>query len=369
MAGGTATDDMLERAVEVLVRRLPSAWTVERLEQGDAGADLVVGSGYGTQARLFVEVKAAVSPRDVEALVGGPWRRWRSQLGNPTIVLIAPYVGPGVRRLLADEGVGYIDLTGNIRLSVSSPALFIETSGADRDPTVGKARAGVRGAKAGAVVRSLVDIAPPYPGSELARVAGVDQGYLSRILDTLVSEGFVERERAGAILRVDWPALVRRRAQALDLFRTGAHRFVARRGTEDVLERLRDRPGGERPPTVTGSYAAARVAPVAAPALLVVYSMDPTGLARELDLLPADAGADTVLVRPENEVVFARARREGGMAWAAVSQVAIDCLAGTGRMPAEGEALVRWMGEHSDEWRLPGMAAAQSDAAGVNPGA
>ncbi|MGH9304536.1 MAG: hypothetical protein ACRDZ5_09015, partial [Acidimicrobiales bacterium] len=61
--------------------------------------------------------------------------------------------------------------------------------------------------------------------------------------------------------------------------------------------------------------------------------------------------------RPDNYVAFARAAREGGIAWAAPSQVAIDCLAGTGRMPSEGEALIRWMGENESEWRSPSIRA------------
>ena len=92
--------------------------------------------------------------------------------------------------------------------------------------------------------------------------------------------------------------------------------------------------------------------------------MDPNRLADELELLPAEAGADTVLVRPENDVVFARATPDNGMAWAAPSQVAIDCLAGTGRMPSEGEALIGWMREHESEWRSPSIRALLDDAPG-----
>jgi hypothetical protein len=39
------------------------------------------------------------------------------------------------------------------------------------------------------------------------------------------------------------------------------------------------------------------------------------------------------------------------MAWAAPSQVAIDCLSGSGRMPSEGEALLEWMRRHEGRWR------------------
>jgi len=265
--------------------------------------------------------------------------------------------------MLAEENLSYLDLTGNTRISLDYPGVFIETEGARQDPRSTKQRSAVRGAKAGAVVRVLVDAVPPYTGADIARAARVNEGYLSRILDTLVDEGLIDRERSG-VTRVDWPAMLQRRAKALDLFRpAGTYRYVARQGTSELVDRLRSRsPSPPKPPTITGSFAAARIAPVAAPAVLVVYTMDPFALADELELLPAETGADTVLIRPDNDIAFARADGDGGMSWAAPSQIAIDCLAGNGRMPSEGEALIGWMRENESEWRYPSIQALLDDS-------
>jgi hypothetical protein len=363
--GQVGEAELLDAAVDALARRLPSSWAVEKQASAvdpDA-ADLVI-KAPGGQTLLLVEVKADISPRDVEALVGGPWRRWRRQMGNQPILLVAPYIGPRAQELLIEENLSYLDLTGNTRISLDYPGIFIETQGATQNPRFTKPRAAIRGAKAGAVVRLLVDAAPPYTGAEIARSANVNEGYLSRILDTLVDEGLIHRERSGPVTQVDWPALLRRRSQALDLFRpAGTNRYVARQGTSALLERLHSRPAYDRRlPTVTGSFAAARLAPVAAPALLVLYTMSPRELASELDLLSAEAGADTVFIRPDNDGAFLRAQRDGGIAWAAPSQIAIDCLAGTGRMPSEGEALVGWMKENEDRWRYQSIRALLADA-------
>jgi hypothetical protein len=351
-------EELLDAAVENLTKRLPRSWEVEKQSAaGDTGVDLIIKSpGAGSQSLIFVEVKSEISPRDVEALLGGPWRRWRKQMGSQPILLVAPYIGPRVRELLTEENVSYVDLTGNARVSIDYPGVFIETEGASRDPRSAKPRSGIKGAKAGAVVRVLTDAAPPYTGAEIAKAANVNEGYLSRILDTLVDEGLIDRESFGPVTRVDWPAMLRRRAQAVDPFKSaGSSRYVARQGTGALLESLRNRPSSDRTPTVTGSFAAARLAPVAAPALLVVYTMNPGELENEFDLLPAEAGADTVLIRPDNNVVFSRAIKDGGIAWAAPSQVAIDCLAGTGRMPSEGEALIEWMRGDESRWRSPSI--------------
>jgi hypothetical protein len=353
--------ELLDAAVEALTRRLPSSWVLEKQPAAEdpEAADLLIKSpGSGSQALILVEVKSSVSPRDVEALMGGPWRRWRRRMGNQPILFVAPYIGPRVRELLAQENVSYLDLTGNTRINLDYPGIFIETQGASRDPRSAKPRSGIRGAKAGAVVRVLVDAEPPYTGTEIARAANINEGYLSRILDSLTADGLIDRESFGPVTRVDWPTMLRRRAQALDLFRpTGTFRYVARQGTAALLDRLRDRAASDRLPTITGSFAASRLAPVAAPALLVVYTMIPRELASELELLSAEAGADTVLIRPDNEVAFARAAPNGGLAWAAPSQVAIDCLAGSGRMPSEGEALIGWMEADESRWRYPSIGA------------
>ncbi len=352
--------EILDAAVEILSRRLPPNWVAEQapLEDSDI-ADLVVKTPGGQgQALFLVEVKTNVSARDVEALLRGPWQKsWRRRMGHQPILLVAPYVGPRVRERLIEEGISYLDLTGNTRISSDYPGVFVELQGATHDPRSTKPRAAIRGAKAGAVVRVLVDATPPYTGAEVARAAKVNEGYLSRILDTLADEGLIDRERSGPVTRVDWPALLRRRSRALDLFhRAGTYRYVARQGASALLDRLRSRaPSGPRLPTVTGSFAAARLAPVAASTLLVVYTPNPRDLGSDLELLPAEAGADSVFIRPDNEFAFAGSERDGGIAWAAPSQVAIDCLAGTGRMPSEGDSLIAWMQENEHHWRYPSI--------------
>ena len=353
----TTERELVETAVRVLTSRLPTSWTVKAQPSAmdPEAADLLIGApSSGGQVLVLVEATVRAAPRDIEALLGGPWRRLRRKMGNQPILFVAPYVGERVRSLLVEENVSYVDLTGNVRISLDYPGIFIETEGATSDPSATKQRSSLRGAKAGGVVRALVDNVPPFSAAEIAAAAGVNEGYLSRILATLRDEGLIERESFGPVTRVDWAALLRRRAQSADLFRRGRSlRYVARQGAAAVLEELRRRSPSSPLPMVTGSFAAARLAPVAAPTLLVVYAPVADALAAELDLLPTDAGADTVLIEPENDVVFTGCQRDGGIAWAAPSQAAIDCLSGSGRMPSEGEAVLEWMREDERRWQLP----------------
>jgi hypothetical protein len=104
---------------------------------------------------------------------------------------------------------------------------------------------------------------------------------------------------------------------------------------------------------VTGSVAAAQVAPITAPAQLVLYTSSPKAIRTEAKLLPATRGANVVLLRPADISQVDRPRLINGIAHAGLSQLAMDCLAGNGRLPEEGEAVLRVMAETEDQWRLP----------------
>jgi hypothetical protein len=104
---------------------------------------------------------------------------------------------------------------------------------------------------------------------------------------------------------------------------------------------------------VTGSFAAAQSAAVSAPALLMAYVRDPIASTSALNLLPAREGANVVLLRPYDKVVWERTNKFDGVQFAAFSQVTADLLTGSGRMPEEGEALIEWLDQgDGDRWMV-----------------
>ncbi len=110
-------------------------------------------------------------------------------------------------------GGGYLDLTGNDRILLPEPGLFIETQGASEDPNREERPArSLRGAKAGRVARALIEMKAPPGVRELAALTKIDAGYVSRVLSLLDSEALITRGARGRIESVDWPALLRRRA-------------------------------------------------------------------------------------------------------------------------------------------------------------
>ena len=352
---------MAEAAIAWLRDRLPETWQISprteaRLQEDPTrrvDSEVELRGPSGTFGTMVIEVRRAFGPRDVDRLLGGLTRTLR--VVRPiAILIVAPWLSRRTRELLEAEGVNYLDLTGNARIQLDNPTLFIETHGAAKDPSPReKTKARVQGPKAGRFIRLLADVAPPYGVRELAVASDLTPGYVSRLLDTLDDEALVERAGRGRVMSVDIPRLLRRWAETYDVFRSNtSSRFLAPGGAGDTLPRLASL--GSRV-AVTGSFAAVRHSAIAAPALLVAYADDPAGIAETLGLLPADEGANVVLLRPFDLVVWERTTAEKGVTFVSPSQIAVDCLTGNGRMPAEGEAMLVWMTDAVGQWRLPGL--------------
>ncbi len=267
------------------------------------------------------------------------------------VLIASPFLSPRTQERLRSRGFAYADLTGNVRLELTEPGLFIEISGARENPEPSpRDRKSLKGAKAGRLVRALCDFRPPVGLRELAKRAGVHPGYASRVVDFLDREALVTRAPRGPITAVDWRALLNRWSQEYSPFRRrGATMYLAARGIPAVTERLTQLKGQRY--AVTGSWAAAGVAPLAPPRLLMVYVDRPREVEQALDLRPADAGANVALFTPFDEVVFERTSVDRGTTIAALSQIAADLMTSPGRGPNEAEALMLWMQENEEAWR------------------
>jgi hypothetical protein len=356
--------DLIDEALARLRVMLPAPWAIERSGQAVpadaspersvlANAAIDLRAPNGTSTTFAVEAKQTFGPRDVEQLSVGLSRTIRSIAGYIPILVVAPWMSARTQELLVKEDINFIDLTGNAFINLANPGLYIKVAGATRNPQPApRGRATVRGPKAARLIRLLVDVQPPYGVSEIATATGLAAGYVSRLLDALDREALIERARRGRVEEADIAGLLRRWAESYDVLNTNeASFFLAPGGAKEALTQL----AGATPVAVTGSFAALRLAPVAAPALLIAYSNDIETLAGELGLLPADEGANVVLLRAFDEVVWERDGEDSGVCYVAPSQAAVDCLTGNGRMPAEGEALIAWMTENEPRWRLPSI--------------
>lgn len=327
---------------------------------GDVGADSVYTvrslNVSAVFAQVVVQAKASLTPAAAKEVLLPQVRLLRQLFGHATVLVVVPWLSPRTRDVLAERRVSYLDLTGNVDLRLPS-GVVIKTEGAQHNPAPNppRRRRGLSGAGAGTITRLLVDFAPPYRQKDLADLGRISPGYVSRVMQTLDDEALITRD-GSVIIEVDWLALLRARAQNYDVLRSNtAHTMVARAGPDATYHNLISK-RSENTAVVTGSYAAREVAPVVVGGTLMIYiapgvrSKD--AVAQELSLMPAvGSQGNVILLQPNSMGPLERRRTFGAAEHVGLSQLAIDCLSGPGRMPAEGEAVLTYMTQNEDDWR------------------
>lgn len=343
----------------------------------DSGVDMVWSLRSATGGRpvgqVLVEAKADLTPAVAERVLAPQINLMRRLHGQAAVLIISPWLSPRTRQTLDQRGFGYLDLAGNISFKLNQPAVFIRTEGARRSPKPPqRRRRGLAGASARKLVRVLVDYCPPYQANGLAKEAGISLSYVSRLLDTMADEALIRREDR-LIVDADWVGLLRATAEIHKLPLIGKP-WLARKGLNSVLEALRD--GQIRhQAVVTGHVAAQAIAPTAIGGELILYI--PPGphvldeIGKDLSLLEVPGvrelsrapRLDQVLTLvPSNNGPFERTMTINGLEQVGLSQLVLDCFAGSGRMPAEGEAVLAYMIANEEEWRLPSLLSHQSNA-------
>ena len=252
---------LLKQALRALEGRLPPGWkqrgiTSKSKATDELGGIVEIASPDGVTGRLAVEAKQRLFPRDVR-----PLKDRLNQVAAAPYLVVAPYLPRSTRRSLQAEGINYADTTGNVRLVMDRPGVYLEASGADsrslsfRGTTSIIARSQGRAYRSGAVRRchATVDLGPCWRrrrGREL-RIAN---GRLARTRG--VTDAGVARPRpGGAASRTD-PAVgrgLRSSEEQRRPFVLGSARV------ENFTKALR---ASTLKYAVTGSLAAARVAPL-----------------------------------------------------------------------------------------------------------
>ena len=345
-----SADRLLTVAVETLRRSLPDCWQVELTCSPQTGPSPVDGqitivAPDTDRASFAVEIEDKLDPSDVPSVVARVSRRG----GIP--LAVAPFLSPRSRADLTKRGVNYVDATGNVRVKLDRPVVFLSIAGAERDPASVRRDVplrSLRGAAAARIVRALCDFRPPYGVSRLTELADVASSSVTRVLQLLEREQVVARGRYGLVESVDWQRLLSVWTESYSVVKTNRTvAYLDPRGLDTFLPRLA---GAGVEHAVTGSLAAARVTQAAPPRLITTFVRDSVGAAERLGLRPPGRTPNVLLVVPSDRVVFARATVEAGVTYAAFSQVAADLMTSPGRGPAEAAELIRWLGEHEDAW-------------------
>lgn len=350
---GNTESDLITDALETLRKRLPNGWEVQleatrlpvtRDYRFDAVASITAPDRR--QTTIAIEAKTRIAPRDALFLSS-----MAARLEGTPLIVVSPFLSRATRERLREADLNWLDLTGNLRLVLSQPGLFIETQGDQRRRGSAKRPARtLKGQTAGRAVRALLSASLPIGVRELAQRARTDPGYMSRVLELLDTGALIEREPRGPVTQVDRARLIRRWAEDAPIETRGkTETYLEPRGLKALLGKLQNT---QLSYAITGSLAAQRWAPVAASRLGQLYVASLYEAATELGLRPAKDGANVQVIRPKDLDIIERAERaDDGLIYASPTQVVVDLLTSPGRSPSEGEALLEWMIGQDNVWR------------------
>ncbi len=302
--------------------------------------------------KFAIEVKSQVNVRDLLPMIESLKESSEQLEKFSGGLLVARYLSKSVQDVLKLNSISYADATGNFMITSPSTGTFVMSdAGAKSDPwrKRGRPSDSLKGNAPAKVVRTLIDDEPPMTITELIRLSSSSSSVVYRVVEYLEEEGLLFRE-GKSISFVEWKKLLQRWSKEYSFYSNNSViSFLSPRGIEDALKRLKNVRGFEY--AITGSIAAARYAPYAQAKQLSLYAQFPLDLAKELDLRPVESGANVMIAATAYDIVFKGTVVDGGLKYAAPSQIAVDLLSGPGRNPSEAEYLVEWMQNNEEMWR------------------
>ena len=276
--------------------------------EGDETFDILVHLQAAGQPRLLVcEVKSNGQPRYVRAALH-KLRNYVTHAAQGAIpVFVAPYLSPNAQALCREEGVGYIDLEGNVHLSFDG--IYIERQVATRPESERRGLKSLFTPKSAQVLRALLrDPNRTWRVVELAEAAAVSVGHVSNVRSNLLNREWAEVLEDGLRLSKpnalldEWAATYQAPAGKRMAFYTTLHGSALEEATRQVL----DAPGDAGRAILASFSAAQWLAPYARTGTHYFYA-DAEGLERlhaALGLSAATKGQNVVVTMPKDEGLF-----------------------------------------------------------------
>lgn len=248
--------------------------------------------------------------------------------GKKCVPLVAvPHMGDVGKRLCAEAGIGWLDLSGNAYLA--APGLRISIEG---KPNLfkrpGRPRS-VFAPKSARIARCLLmQPGRAFTQRELAKASGLDEGFTSRIVRQLASERLVARLANGAVQATDTGALLDAWREVYDFSRHHIVRgHVAARSSDEILRQVaaalaRDRieyaATGLAGAWLLNAFAGFRLVVVYVSQILSAEAQQTMGFREE------SRGENVWLVVPNDEGVFHGATEREGVCCVHPVQVYLD---------------------------------------------
>jgi Transcriptional regulator, AbiEi antitoxin, Type IV TA system len=335
----SAVVDALNRCLE----SVPFVKDLRILSEPDLGnmrpdilLDLSLPDG---EQRVIVECKTVGQPRVARAAVN-QLLRYLKDFPDAYGVFAAPYISPKAAEICAGEGIGYLDLAGNCRLSFGQ--VFIEKTGNPNPYSDKRDLRSLYSPKATRILRVLLS----KPGTiwrlqTLAQEADVSLGLVSKVKKLLADREWITTESTG--LRIADPeALLREWSDNYTFTKNEVRQYYSLKSVPEIEARIAEMLSRKSIRfALTGFSGADRLAPYTRYHKVAAY-VDETDedLAALLNLKKVTSGANVALLAPYDEGVFYDGRRSEGVKVVSPVQLYLDLCALHGRGEEAAKALL-----------------------------
>jgi hypothetical protein len=287
---------------------------------------------------LLIEAKENGQPRNVRHAVDH-LLRIRERIPNAYPVFGARYVSPEAAEILSREGVGYVDLAGNSRLTLNR--VYIRREGWPNKFVQRRELRSLYSPKAERVLRVLLlDPHASWRIEALAKKANVSLGQVSNVKRLLEDREWIRRDAEG--LRLTQPSKVLEQwAQNYRFARNTVFDYYAEEPVTEVEVKLAAAsPRLKFKYALTGFSAAARIAPMVRYQRATAYLIDGIDdAAALLRLKPVASGANVSLIKPYDDGVITGARETNGICITSPVQTYLDLLNFKGRGQEAAQAV------------------------------
>jgi len=323
-----------ETALRACLERVPFLKILQIKREariGEFRADLLVKLSLpADEQELVVEVKSNGQPRIAREAVN---QLLRYKMAKPEIygVFIAPYISQRAAEICSKEGIGYIDLAGNCRLSFKQ--VYIEQGGKPNPFSERRELRSLYSPKASRVLRVLLSRPDKeWRIKELSKETEVSLGQVSNVKRLLEDREWISTRANGFVLTEPEKLLL----EWSENYNYRKNRILEYYSLKSMPEIETDLAKvcaqNEVRYALTGFSGAARLAPAVRYQRVTAFvnegEMD---LATSLDFKPVSSGANVILLVPYDKGVFYGTQVVDGVRIASPIQIYLDLMGFRGR--------------------------------------
>jgi len=336
--------DKAEDAIRACFASIPFIRINQILRESELkniGPDLWIKLGvpYGEQD-LLTEVKTSGEPRYVREAAGQILKYRYSAPPGSYGILVAPFISPRAAEICAEEKIGFIDLSGNCRISFGQ--IYIEKKGQPNSFAEKRELRSLYSPKAERVLRVL--LTNPHGDwklQQLAKEAKVSIGQASKVKNLLRDREWIDSGEGGFLL-VKPIELLYEWAAAFDSKRNESYDFYSFKSASEIEAELAELcvERGIRY-VLTEFSGAIRLAPTVRYKRVTAYiDAPPRDIAPLLGLKEVTSGANISLIRPYDQGVFYGDRLVDEIWIASPIQIYLDLLGIKGRGEEAAQAIL-----------------------------